>query len=167
MKSKIYFAKSNRANPNHVILVREILSRFDVDVVEYSGGAYSHKPLLECDMLIVLPDLTDTLNSETEVALGKGLFEQINAFQKHNPKKSDLFIINDVDLDYGAVGYGDVEDMDCADEDDYVNYGVIIFNTDDDCENGELTETLENRLNIKYSSSKTNNTKFKYLIISK
>ncbi len=169
MKSKIYFAKSNRANPNNVMLVREILSRFDVEVVEYSGGAYSHKPMLECDMLVVLPELSDGEEDKDKetVGLGKGLFEQINTFKRTNTNKSDLLIINYVNLHTKEVEYGDIEDMDCADQDDYINYGVIIFDTSYDGDVLTLTDTLENRLGFKTAySTKGNKSRNRYLIIS-
>jgi len=167
MKSKIYFAKSNKANPDHIILVREILARFDVEVVEYKGGTYSHKPLLECDMLVVLPDLTEDEDlNESEVAIGKGLHDQISAFQSVSKNKCDLFVINYIHEGTKEVGYGDVEDIDCTDEDDYVNYSVIIF---DELAHGQLGQTLENRLgfNTSTSTSRINKSRYKYLIVGK
>ena len=111
MKHKIYFAKSNKANPDHIILVREILGKFDVDIVEYKGGSYSHKPLLECDMLVVLPDLTEYEDlNETGVSLGKGLFEQITAFNV-SKNKSKIFILNYIHESTKEVGYGDIDSI--------------------------------------------------------
>lgn len=169
MKDKIYFAKSNKANPDHIILVREILSRFDVEVVEYKGGAYSHKPLLECDMLVVLPDLTENEDYESEVALGKGLYDQMNAFNSTSKNKCDLFVINYIHEGTKEVGYGDIEEIDCADPDDYVNHAYILFNTSDNGQSGQLGATLEDRLGFKTSTknSRVNKSRYRYLLASK
>lgn len=80
-KPKIYLAKSARSNPDHVSKVRAIISEYDVEIVEFTGGAYYHDDLLECDMLVVIPDLSsyDWL-SQTQV-LGKGLHSQIEVFK--------------------------------------------------------------------------------------
>jgi hypothetical protein len=169
MKSKIYFAKSNKANPDHIILVREILARFDVEVVEYKGGSYSHKPLLECDMLVVLPDLTECKDlNEEEVGLGKGLYDQIKAFKSTSRNKCDTYIINYVHEGSKEVGYGDVHEIDCADPDDYINHAVVLFNTDDDAQHGQLGATLEDRLGFNTSTpSRINKSRYKYLLASK
>ncbi len=168
MKRKIYFAKSNKANPDHVMLVREILGRFDVEVVEYKGGPYSHKPLLGCDMLVVLPDLTENEDYESEVGLGKGLFDQIQAFQSSSRNKCDLYVINYIHEGSKEVGYGDIEDIDCADPDDYVNHAMILFNTSDDGQSGQLGQTLEDRLGFNTStSSRINKSRYKFLLACK
>ena len=167
MRNKIYFAKSNKANPDHIILVREILARFDVEVVEYKGGAYSHKPLLACDMLVVLPDLTENKDlNESEVALGKGLYDQMNAFKTTSKNKCDLFVINYIHEGTKEVGYGDIEEIDCADPDDYINHAYVLFNTSD---GGQLGATLEDRLGFKTSTnnSSINKSRYKYLLASK
>ena len=168
MRHKVYFAKSNKANPDHIILVREILASFDVEVVEYKGGAYSHRPLLECDMLVVLPDLTENEDYESEVYLGKGLHDQIQAFKSTSSNKCDLFVINYVHEGSKEIGYGDIDEIDCADPDDYVNYSVVLFNTNDDAQIGQLGATLEDRLGFNTSTpSRINKSRYKYLLASK
>ena len=78
--TKVYLAKSNRANPDHVSVVRQTLSNFDVEVVEYKGGEYSHDDLLKCELLFIVPDSStyDDINDSYNV--GKGLFEQISEY---------------------------------------------------------------------------------------
>ena len=38
--TKIYLAKSNRANPDDVAKVRRELNKHDIEIVEYTGGGY-------------------------------------------------------------------------------------------------------------------------------
>jgi hypothetical protein len=85
MKTKVYLAKSNRSNPDDVSRVRTLLSKFDVDIVEFTGGQYTNEQLLECDYLFVVPEL-DNLSQDRAV-LGKGLHNQVSDFFFRNPDK--------------------------------------------------------------------------------
>ena len=136
---RVYLAKSNKANPNLVSAVRQTLAKFNVQVVEFTGGTYSHDLLLSCDELYVIPDLSginvqDEYDIYWSVPLGKGLYEQIQAFNKsHN--HNDIFIVTDYD---GAVGVGgvyydddsnDSYSIEVSDETDYVTYAYFMVNT--------------------------------------
>jgi GTP:adenosylcobinamide-phosphate guanylyltransferase len=82
---KIYLAKSNNANPNILYKVRSILSKFNVEVVEYSGGSYSHDLLLSCDELIVIPDISKTYNemfSQLETSIHRFAKRQMTWFRR-------------------------------------------------------------------------------------
>jgi len=75
-KPKAYLAKSNKANPNVVSIVRDDLKQKHT-VLEYQGGTYSNKELLSSDYLfIVTEDVTD---SNVKV-IGKGLWNHIKDF---------------------------------------------------------------------------------------
>lgn len=161
MKSKVYLAKSNRSNPDDVSRVRTLLSKFDVEIVEFKGGAYSHKPLLECEYLIVVPDLSERNDEYVEdddyVPLGKGLHEQIEAFNDVN-NECDTLIVTWTDK-YDILVSGFLE-FDVCNTDDYVNYSYCYLNN----EGGPLSSILASRLghptgNQTYSTSKktTNN----------
>lgn len=54
-KMKVYLAKSNKANPDVVARVRQTLSNYNLEIVEFKGGTYSHKQLLECDQMVIVP----------------------------------------------------------------------------------------------------------------
>jgi hypothetical protein len=70
---KVYLAKSNRANPSDLITVRGELKKLEgIEIVEYSGGTYSHDSLSVCDYLVIVPQ-----SNESPIILGKGLYEQI------------------------------------------------------------------------------------------
>lgn len=134
---RIYLAKSNKANPNLVSEVRQTLSKFDVEVVEYVGGTYSHNLLMSCDELIVIPDLSqsyhDDLLGNWCVSLGKGLCEQIQTFiKKYN--HDNIFVVTNYDGYSGIGGVYYEEDSEyysisIENERDYVSYAYFIVNT--------------------------------------
>lgn len=143
MKTKIYLAKSNRANPDDVSRVRSLLSKYpnDIEVVEFKGGAYSHKDLKACDILMVIPDLSVFDSEDAEcVGIGKGLHEQIMTFKNQAQHKCDTLVIFDVDDDYVSVTQ--VEELDITDTDDYINYSTLILDQE---AGGELESLLLNR----------------------
>jgi hypothetical protein len=118
MLPKVYLAKSNKANPDLVAKTRQILSKFNIEIVEFTGGTYSHDKMLECDMLVVVP----FINSNGTVVIGKGLYDQMEAFEEtigdeyvcviSNP---DNFIIRQV------------KDIDVINDTDYINYAYVHF----------------------------------------
>jgi hypothetical protein len=113
---KVYLAKSNRANPDVVSRVRQALSKFPIQIVEYTGGQFSHAPMMECEQLVVVPDLEDE-----EIVIGKGLYEQIGKFGWNNGYEY-VFVISEEDLTVR-----DVEQIDVIDYDDYVAFALIEF----------------------------------------
>ena len=79
---KVYFAKSNNASPHLVERVRSYLKTLPIEIVEYKGTTkYNHDDLLSCDYLLVLPESTNR-NSGRPMKIGKGLYGQIDAFNK-------------------------------------------------------------------------------------
>ena len=135
---RVYLAKSNRANPNLVSRVRQTLSLFDVQIVEFTGGAYTHDLLLSCDELYVIPDLTEAYHDDYDcswsVSIGKGLYEQIKAFsEKHN--HNNIFITTEYSKERGVEGVhydGDDDNfisIEIYDDNDYINHALITINT--------------------------------------
>ena len=157
---RIYLAKSNKANPDLVSKVRQNLSQFEVEIVEFTGGTYTHKPLLGCDLLIVVPDLTNN-----GIIVGKGLYEQIDAFGNAKDVEDILIVTklvnNEIFIDM-------IEDMYVDDSRDYINYGIL--NVLDGEES--LTDRLEdvyfyNKKSIKESSVKSTENEYQYLLIKR
>ena len=168
MTTKVYLAKSNRANPDHVMAVRETLNRFDVEIVEFKGGAYTHKPLLACDMLIVVPEFDEDNDEENQewVNIGKGLHEQIEAFRRNvSSNKCDMLIVNYYHRGTNSIGLGSFNDLDVADEDDYVNYSCIVFDYNDEDNLGDLNQVLENRLGHPKSSTQISRSSSRYKLL--
>lgn len=155
---KVYLAKSNKANPDLVSKVRQNLSQFEVEIVEFTGGTYTHKPLLGCDLLIVVPDLTNS-----DIFIGKGLYEQIDTFG--NANEHILIVTN---FNENKIFVDMVDDMWVDDSSDYVHYGFLSVLGEEE----SLTDTLEdayfyNKKSIKESSVKSTENKYQYLLIKR
>jgi len=135
---RIYLAKSNTSNPNLVAKVRTILSKYNVEIVEYCGGTYSHDLLLSCDELIVIPDLSKSWSeeycSEFLIPIGKGLYDQLNVFSF---KRENIFIVTNFDdkEDIGGLCYDSFSKkyykIEIFDESDYKEYAHITINTNE------------------------------------
>lgn len=114
---KVYLAKSNRANPDVVSRVRQALSKFPIQIVEYTGGQFSHAPMLECEQLVVVPDLDDE-----EIIIGKGLYEQIMRFGGKKGYEY-VFVINDEE----DLTYKELSQIEIIDSEDYIAHAVVEF----------------------------------------
>lgn len=53
--SKVYLSKSNASNFEVYSLVKKKLQEMGHQIVEFSGGVYSPKPMLECEYLFIVP----------------------------------------------------------------------------------------------------------------
>ncbi len=53
--SKVYLSKSNASNFEVYSLVKKKLQEMGHQIVEFSGGTYSPKPMLECEYLFIVP----------------------------------------------------------------------------------------------------------------
>jgi hypothetical protein len=140
-KMKVYLAKSNRANPDLVARVRQTLSKYNLEIVEFKGGAYSHDSLLQCDRMIIVPAEGDV--TEDYRIIGKGLYEQINVFLSKTYNVSNIIVV-DEQLDAAIFGSSDI-----IDDDDYVNYADLYL-SEDYC---DLNEILSNTLKYFYLNS--------------
>lgn len=129
MLPKVYLAKSNKANPDLVAKTRQILSKFNIEVLEFKGGSYSHDILLECDMLVVVP----YINSNSEVVIGKGLFDQMEVFEEQNGTEFVCVI-----SDPNTLKIKCVEDIQVINRTNYINYAIIYFED----HNGEDLELI-------------------------
>jgi hypothetical protein len=140
-KMKVYLAKSNRANPDLVARVRQTLSNYNLEIVEFKGGTYSDKPLLECDQLVVIPE---ELEEET-VNVGKGLYQQIDSFSRISDYNSDnITFISSERCDTAMI-----ESYRIINSDDYINYGLVYLEED----NCSLTEIFDDVVRDYYSGS--------------
>jgi hypothetical protein len=154
--TKVYLAKSNRANPDVVSSVRQTLSKYDVEVVEFKGGAYSHKQLLECDVMVIVP-ATDTLWREEGIILGKGLYEQLEAFDDHSGR---VMIVCDEELTIGNMGDYWVEN-----ERDYIDYGLVEFYENDN--DLKLSKHCDNMFTKKTNTTSISKSGYYHLLVKK
>jgi hypothetical protein len=130
---KIYLAKSNQANPEDYIKTKNMILSKGIDVVEYSGGKYSNKELLECDVLVVIPNLNKAkskvkqlvinggLEKRLEIILGMGLTQQIEVF----PRKK-FIILDTVNFLSSEINLKKLEIIDAYD-DNFVEYSKYII----------------------------------------
>jgi hypothetical protein len=157
--TKVYLAKSNRANPDVVSSVRQTLSKYDVEVVEFKGGTYSHKQLLECDIMVIVP-ATDTIWGEEGIILGKGLYEQLEAFERHSDIGNVMVVCNE------QLTIGEIDSYWVQNGDDYIEYGLMDFydNDDNDLKLSEHCDNMFNKKTITASSSKSS---YYHLLVKK
>jgi hypothetical protein len=156
--TKVYLAKSNRANPDLVSSVRQTLSKYDVEVVEFKGGTYSHKQLLECDVMVIVP-ATDTLWCEEGIILGKGLYEQLEAFEQHSDI-GNVMIVCDEELTVGEIDSYWVEN-----ERDYIDYGLVEFYENNN--DLKLSKHCDNMFNKKTGTSSSSKSSYYHLLVKK
>lgn len=103
IKPKIYLSKSNATNPDDLFKVRSILDLHHCEMIEFSGGEYSHDEMEECDILLILPHTEQEEAPVDSFLLGKGQFSQIRwwydectgSFHDRN-KRENVFIISTI-----------------------------------------------------------------------
>ncbi len=161
---KFYLAKSNKANPDDVMRVRQLLSKYDINVVEYTGGAYSHKPLKECNYLVIVPDMNNvkTESFGSYVKLGKGLHDQIIYFTSQNnicSGRNNILVVKDTSD--GDLTFSFFEDLDLyLHENDYIDYSSAILKD----EEFQLVSFMDNLFDFKISSINSKGSNYYYLI---
>jgi hypothetical protein len=160
---KVYLAKSNKANPNIVSAVRQTLAKFEIEIVEFTGGQYSHDLLLCCETLIVIPDLSnvtlrydeghgiynknDNIYEIWSVPIGKGLYEQIRAF---NNQSNNTIMVTGIDCELNITGvyydsnWSDYYKLMVVDEQDYVKFLYKFYPLKDESwVSNALTESIK------------------------
>ena len=86
---KTYLSKSNHSDPELVAHVRKYLTNLGHEIVEFTGGEYTNKPLVTSDYLVIVPPAKITpkddntwsyAESAEDYDIGKGQTEQIKDF---------------------------------------------------------------------------------------
>lgn len=131
MKNKIYFSKSNVVPKETVDKIRKYILKFDVDLKEFSGGAYSNSAMDDCEFLIVLPpSLPKKKPGISEVAsVGRGIFQQTQYFYNKKGNINNILLITAYGLcdnkDIAYVEFSTPDYWNITNEINYVNYGDI------------------------------------------
>ncbi len=73
----VYLSKSNRANPDHVMLVRRHLESLGYDILEHQGGTYDPNLMLKCRYMIIVGIHAPTNGNSGVVEIGKGQYQQL------------------------------------------------------------------------------------------
>lgn len=92
-KTKVYLSKSNESNPTEVALIKKILQdKFDIELVEYTGGTYTNLPLRKCDKLIIIPP--QLCGNSDKALIGAGQMGQIRDFLNVGKDRCDILIVD-------------------------------------------------------------------------
>jgi len=99
-KTKVYLSKSNSGCLVPIADIRRILRNMDIEIVEFTGGNYTHEKLLASDVLLVIPPLEKIVPeySEQYFDIGKGQHGQIEAFAQLKGK-GNVFIATNIGMD--------------------------------------------------------------------
>ncbi|HEY4065153.1 MAG TPA: hypothetical protein VGM30_24785 [Puia sp.] len=130
--TKVYLAKSNRADPDEVAKVRKYLQTLDCEVKEFQGGKYTNNDLLTSDILLMVGEEVPELD---ELLVGKGLYTQLTDFAQKNWDFNEYEWRNSAKLALVVSQVGDniyvdeVNDWDENNTDDWsTEYGRISTN---------------------------------------
>ena len=85
---KIYLSKSKNYDIVQYQEIKANLIKFGATIVEYTGGPYSAKPMLECDHLLVIPPK----QSYDKFYVGKGIYDTIKTWHVKMPFSNAFFI---------------------------------------------------------------------------
>ncbi len=127
---KVYLGKSNYTDKEKVDKVRDELLERNVKVLEYIGGKYTDKDLLESDYLVIVPD-----NEDKEI--GRGLYAQIGTFRKEKP--------NNLIVYYQQGKYYPVDVVGTTGKNDWKRFAkVSLLNNPAHLEEGDFSKELPN-----------------------
>jgi len=74
-KLKIYLSKSKQGNMDSLMKTRDLLSKYDIEILEFTGREYNTNKLDEADIVLILPHtLPKAFNYHFN--LGKGQFTE-------------------------------------------------------------------------------------------
>ena len=73
----IYLSKSNRANPDYVMLVRRHFEELGYGIIEHQGGEYNESLLYQCKTMVMVGIDPATVAKEGWVTVGKGQYNQL------------------------------------------------------------------------------------------
>lgn len=77
MGEKVYVSKSNMSSSGLYNKTCIELSYYNVEVVSYNGGTYSHKAMLDCDVVLFIPP-ENSIQGDI-CTIGRGQYEQLFA----------------------------------------------------------------------------------------
>lgn len=82
-KPRVYLSKSKLVDLDKLLLTRKLLSAYNIELVEFSGGEYTTDLLESCDILLVLPtEKPRAFNHHFNV--GKGQYTELETAYNHN-----------------------------------------------------------------------------------
>jgi hypothetical protein len=129
---KIYLSKSNRCNPNHVMMVRqELKDVFPNDqVVEFEGGSYDRRILEGADKIVMVAEARPKIIEQDriiKVDIGRGLYTEAELGLAKGPKKTYYCLI---DAEIDSFTLHEVQRTVLTDIDKWTRYGVLLADMD-------------------------------------
>lgn len=104
---KVYLSKSNASDPDVVAYVRKRLTQLGVTIVEFHGGPYDKRSVLEAEYLVIVPPARTLGNKEKygdewiwnygssqagSYDVGRGQHDQIEMFRDHRSSDKILLV---------------------------------------------------------------------------
>ena len=142
---RIYFSKSRAGNFDDILKVKNYLSQYDCEIIEFTGGIYTPEKLDSADLLLILPPELDRFEF-----VGRGQFEEFGRALNDVGKWELPFLITDITAEgipFGVL----IDDGDIIDKNWTTDYGRFLsIDTDE-----EISIDDAFNLNIKrYSKNK-------------
>ena len=108
-KPRVYLSKSKQVDLDTLLLTRKLLSAYNIELVEFSGGEYTTDLLESCDILLVLPtDKPKAFNYHFNV--GKGQYLELET--AYNCNINTFCILAGIEELYVAHWKYDIEVID-------------------------------------------------------
>ena len=90
-KLKVYLSKSKAGSMDSLMQVRDLLSQYDIELLEFSGGEYTDNLLKSSDIVLVLPHTLPRPFSY-DFYLGKGQYTEYS-ISENSSKQRTYFVI--------------------------------------------------------------------------
>lgn len=102
-KLRVYLSKSKQGTMDSLMKARELLSKYNIELIEFVGGEYTSETLLSCDIVLVLP-YSFPKSYHYDFWVGKGQYSEIElAIGRNIPVYysiclgDELYVSNDID----------------------------------------------------------------------
>lgn len=121
-KPRVYLSKSKQVDLDTLLLTRKLLSAYNIELVEFSGGEYTSDLLESCDILLVLPtEKPKAFNYSFNV--GKGQYLELET--AYNCNINTFCILTGIEELYVAHWKHDIEVIDIDWERNYVTVECV------------------------------------------
>jgi len=84
---RVYISKSKVGNPDDLMNLRHLLSKWDCKVTEFFGGVYNTKELDRANLLLVIPPYVESINNRN---VGRGQHDEVSRFVGMERERSTL-----------------------------------------------------------------------------
>lgn len=125
-KLKVYLSKSKSGNFDELVKLKSRLELLDIEVLEFVGGTYDTKKLLEADILLILPPASKGVHYPT---VGRGQFEEIDTFLEKYPNKQ-ILVVTSLEDDDDIITVDEIDSYYEADNEQNwtTNWGILELN---------------------------------------